>query len=88
VRSANCGPHRPSLEPPRLLTSTAGVTSTALATVGLPGLLRELLPRRSWTMEDLLGWLALRRARNDAAVHAHAKRRQRDLLRLLNPNPP
>ncbi len=45
--------------------------------------LRELLPRRTWTREDLLGWLAETQRRNDRAKRSHAKRRLL-LLRKLS----
>ncbi len=37
--------------------------------------LRELLPRREWTREDLLGWLQATQERNEKAKRSHAKRR-------------
>ena len=43
--------------------------------------LRELLPRREWTHENLLAWLQHTQKRNEQPKRSHAKRRlnrQRD----------
>ena len=37
--------------------------------------LREILPRRTWTADELLGWLADTQRRNDRAKRSHSKRR-------------
>ncbi len=37
--------------------------------------MRELLPQRRWTVDELLGWLHETQARNAAAKRSHAKRR-------------
>ncbi len=44
--------------------------------------LREILPRRSWTPLDLLGWLGDTQARNERATRSHAKRRRLRLHKL------
>lgn len=49
--------------------------------------LREVLPRRSWTWTDPWAWLQGTQARNAAAQRSHARRRQRDLLRLSRQPP-
>ncbi len=38
--------------------------------------LRQLLPQRDWTLDDLQRWLADTQERNQRAKHSHAKRRQ------------
>ena len=45
--------------------------------------LRELLPQRVWTDEDLLHWLAETQQRNERAKQSHIKRR---LNKLNNPS--
>ena len=38
----------------------------------------ELLPRKHWTPEELLGWLYRTQARNERAKQSHARRRARE----------
>jgi hypothetical protein len=45
--------------------------------------LRELLPQRVWTDEDLLRWLEETQQRNERAKQSHIKRR---LNKLNNPS--
>lgn len=45
--------------------------------------LRELLPQRVWTDEDLLRWLKDTQQRNERAKQSHIKRR---LNKLNNPS--
>ena len=45
--------------------------------------LRELLPQRVWTDEDLLRWLAETQQRNERVKQSHIKRR---LNKLNNPS--
>jgi hypothetical protein len=35
----------------------------------------ELLPRKRWTPEELVGWLVDTQSRNEAAKRSHARRR-------------
>ncbi len=37
--------------------------------------LRELLPRRAWSVVDLLEWMEDMQLRNERAKHSHLKRR-------------
>lgn len=46
--------------------------------------LRELLPKRVWTREDLWHWLHDTQTRNERAKRSHAKRRARQ----RDPPPP
>ena len=36
---------------------------------------RELLPKREWTKEELIGWLHETQERNERAKRSHTKRR-------------
>ena len=45
--------------------------------------LRELLPQRTWTHEDLLGWLEVTQQQNERSKQSHIKRR---LNKLHNPS--
>ena len=36
---------------------------------------RELLPQRQWTREELIGWLHEMQERNERAKQSHSKRR-------------
>jgi hypothetical protein len=45
--------------------------------------LREILPRRTWTRQALLGWLTATQQRNDRAKQSHLKRR---LVKVRNPS--
>jgi hypothetical protein len=36
---------------------------------------RELLPRREWTKQELIGWLHETQERNERAKRSHTKRR-------------
>jgi hypothetical protein len=38
-------------------------------------LLRDLLPQRTWTLDQLLSWLTDTQQRNERAKQSHAKRR-------------
>ena len=44
--------------------------------------LRNLLPRRTWTPQELLYWLADTQLRNERAKQSHAKRRRAKLREL------
>jgi hypothetical protein len=44
--------------------------------------LRELLPRRHWTVVELLEWLRDTQVRNERAKHSHLKRRLAKLQKL------
>ena len=44
--------------------------------------LRELLPRRVWSVVDLLEWLEDRQLRNERAKCSHLKRRLAKLQKL------
>ena len=43
---------------------------------------RELLPQRVWTKEELLGWLHETQERNARAKRAHSKRRALQQIKL------
>ena len=43
--------------------------------------LRQLLPQRTWTLEDLAYWLADTQKRNERAKRSHAKRRLAERLK-------
>ncbi len=45
-------------------------------------LLRELLPRRHWSVVELLEWLEDMQLRNERAKRAHLKRRLAKLQKL------
>ena len=44
----------------------------------LSRVLRELLPKHTWTDNELLRWLQDTQTRNERAKRSHAKRRQAD----------
>ncbi len=44
--------------------------------------LRELLPRRAWSVADLLAWLRDMQLRNERAKRSHHKRRLAKLQKL------
>jgi hypothetical protein len=44
--------------------------------------LRELLPQRSWTPQELLHWLTDTQLRNERSKRSHAKRRLSKLKEL------
>ncbi len=44
--------------------------------------LRELLPRRAWSVVDLLEWLEEMQRRNERAKRSHLKRRLAKLQKL------
>ena len=43
---------------------------------------RELLPQRQWTREELIGWLHETQERNERVKHAHMKRRAVEQAKL------
>jgi hypothetical protein len=45
--------------------------------------LRQLLPQRSWTLDELLAWLTQTQHHNEQAKRSHAARRR---LKRLNPS--
>ena len=45
-------------------------------------ILRELLPRRHWSVVELLEWLEDMQLRNERAKHSHLKRRLAKLQKL------
>ena len=45
-------------------------------------ILRELLPRRHWSMGELLAWLEDMQLRNERAKRSHLKRRLAKLQKL------
>ncbi len=44
--------------------------------------LRELLPRRAWSVVDLLEWMEDMQLRNERAKRSHLKRRLANLQKL------
>ena len=50
--------------------------------------LRELLPKPTWTDNELLRWLQDTQTRNERAKRSHAKRRQADAQRNKVTQPP
>ena len=49
---------------------------------------RELLPKREWTIRDLLRWLDDTQTRNARAKRSHTKRRQAHIQRNTTVQPP
>lgn len=49
---------------------------------------RELLPQREWTREELIDWLHEMQERNERAKHSHIKRRAaRQAMHFITPPP-
>ena len=44
--------------------------------------MRELLPQREWTKQELIAWLHETQERNERAKRAHTKRRAVEQLKL------
>jgi hypothetical protein len=50
--------------------------------------LRELLPKQTWSTAELLRWLHETQTRNERAKRSHTKRRREQVQQTTVPQPP